>query len=201
MTVAEKLTEIADNMPLVYAAGAAEREKELAQKYYIGEIEGKDSNTLTLDLPFLPDSVSVCTFGALAMSTGLTYNMFTLNRRAFGKRVAAMGLLDGSLTNRFAAINMSAADNYIAVDGNRILFTPPQSSYYATSLWRSGVRYLVTAVRSDKSDTELLAEEIAELSDEGGSITFSEKRIGETVSDEEWAELIAAKPNWTFELI
>ena len=59
------------------------------------------------------------------------------------------------------------------------------------------------ATRSEKSERERLYSEINALGEGGGSITFSEKRVYETVSQEEWEALIAPKREcgWTFVLV
>ena len=51
------------------------------------------------------------------------------------------------------------------------------------------------------TDKDALAREINALpDDESGTVTFVGSRVSAAVTDDEWATLIAAKPNWTFTL-
>lgn len=203
MSLAEKIIAAASNVPLVFAAGESAANAEWQSKFYVGYADFADTNGITVELPFVPDRLFVASLDALVMSTPLTYSMLTFDRTSFSERCATMNLVDGGLTARFAFIGNATRDTYFKVDGCRVTFTPPKSSYYGTSLWRSGAKYLVLAARSEKSERERLYCEVNALGEGGGSITFSEKRVYETVAQDEWEALIAPKREcgWTFVLV
>lgn len=185
----------------VFGAGGAAKDSEWRERVYVGEVGFADTNGITVELPFVPDKLCVISFDALTMSTPYTYYLLAFDRAAFAQRCAQMSLLNDSLSIQSAGLANATRDTYFTVTDNGVTFTPPQSSFFATSLWRSGAKYFVMAYRSGKTDRQLLEEEIAALPADGDSVTFSQKRVLETVTEAEWETLIAAKPNWSFNLV
>lgn len=201
MSIAEKLLAAAENVPLVFESGKAANQAEVDKKIYVGTAYFSDTNSMTVSLPFVPDKMMVFSMAALTMSSPLTYYILTFDRTSFAERCAQMSILDDSLSPYSARILTTSRDKYFKVDENGVTFVPPQSDVWASSLWIGGAPYTVSAYRSGKSDKELLKEQIDVLSEGGGSVTFLQSRVNETVTDEEWATLIATKPNWTINLV
>ena len=203
MSLADKLLQVANYVPLVFEAGASVKDAEWRHKVYVGYADFNNTNGIEVSLPFVPDRLLVASVDAAVLSTPLSYSMLTFDRTSFSAQCAVMNLVDQNLTARFAFIGNATRDNFFKVEGSRVSFTPPTSSYYGTSVWRSGAKYLVLAYRSDKSDKERLISEVAALGSSGGSITFSKKRVFEVVTPTEWEDLIKPKRDmgWTFTLV
>ena len=201
MSLADKLLQVANNMPLVFGAGEAKSDKAWRERVYVTEVEMSDTNSIDIELPFIPDRLCLFSFDAKAMSTALTYYTLTFDRVSFSQRCAVMGTIGDNLAINTAGLNNSTRDNYFTVSENGVKFAPPQSSYWKTSLWRSGHKYKLVAIRTGKTDREMLEEEVAALPNVSSSISFSQKRVLETVTAEEWAAIIATKPNVTFAFV
>ena len=203
MSIADKILALKDDFDNVFAAGERAKDAEWQSKVYTGYTSFNDTNSITVELPFMPDRLFIASLDALVMSTPLTYSMLTFDRSSFSDKCAVMNLVDGNLTARFAFISNETRDTFFTVNGNSVTFTPPQSSYYGTSVWRSGAKYLVLAYCSGKTDKERLISEVAALGSGGGSIAFSKNRVMEVLTPTEWEELIAPKRamGWTFALI
>ena len=62
--------------------------------------------------------------------------------------------------------------------------------------------YIVLASKTEtRTDKEILTDFVSGLADAGGTVTLSQAAIDAAVTDDEWAALLATKPNWTFTLI
>lgn len=196
------LDAIAAAIPDVFGAGEGKKDSEWRDKVYVDTVSFNDTNGITVSLPFVPDRFCVISYEALAMSTPYTYYLLVFDRASFAQRCAQMGIVGETLSLTSAALNNATRDTYFTVSENSVIFTPPQSSYWKTSLWRKGADYFVFAYRSGKSDRQLLEEEIAALPAGGGSVVFSGKRVFETVSEAEWESIIAParESGWTFAL-
>ena len=193
MSLADKLLEVANNLPRVFEAG----EQKHKMRYQSVLIRGNGTGALQFDCPFKPDYILVAAHDADAHSA---VNSVIL--AAFDFRTFAMvgGFLrtrqSGSYKNN--AVTATTGVNYFLWADGLCTVAPP-SSYNV--VYPTDVRYICTAVRyTDKSDKELLEEEIALLADTGGTIQYSESRINETVTDAEWQALIAQKSGRTFAL-
>lgn len=204
--VNEKMTAIADAIrglvggtDLLSLDGMAESVSDYASRVCIKEVSFSDTNSITVPLPFKAEKVLIFSFNALNTSTPSTYLSVLFDNVSFSDRCATMSVSDSNKSVRNIVIGITSRTKYFAVSDSEFTLTPSQSSYWATSLWRGG-KYLVVAYRSGKSERELLEAQIADLSDEGGEITFSQERVLEVVTEEEWQTLIATKPNWTFTL-
>ena len=195
------LEKIAAAIPAVFGAGEAQRDKAWRERVYVSETSFNDTNGITVELPFVPDKLCIISFDAFTMSTASTYYVLLFDRASFSQRCALQGVVDDTLTVRTATLSNSTRDNYFAVSGGTVTFTPAQSFYWQTGLWRSNAKYAILAYTSGKSDRQLLEEEIAALPEGGGTVTFSQARVLETVTETEWEELITAKGNWTFNLV
>ena len=201
MAVSDKLLTLKADFDRVFEAGKAEGDKAWADKVYVGTVRFDERNNFTLSLPFVPDKVLICTYDALALSTPLSYSMI-LYERSFGKYGAQLGYVNSGLTLSVVSIQNKSVGSYFAFENGSMTYITPAVADLQQSLFKDRP-YFVFAYRTGQSDRELLQNEVDSLGSGGGSVSFSQKRVLDTVSEAEWMSMIAAKQSegWTFTLI
>ena len=194
MNIAEQLLTVANNTPLVFEAG----EKKHTMRYATALVVGDGTNIVTFACSFEPDCIFVTPHGADAMSADNAIMQMVFDRRSFARH-GGMYRAKKDASNTQGTMASASGRTYFAwADGICTVEVP--SSLNAPYI--TGTQYICSAVKyTDKSDRELLEEEIALLAETGASIQYSKKRINDTVTEAEWQALIAQKPNRTFTLI
>ena len=193
MNTALKLLTIANNVPLVYAAG----EKKHTSKYATAFVTGDGTNTISFDVPFEPDAVFVTYHGADVFAVANSALTAVFDFRSFASNAGVLRVRRNSsnMQANVSAVNGKTVFN--VVDGNCTVTVP---SAYGTP-FLSGTQYVCTAVKcTDKTDRELLEEEIALLPNSARTVEYSSARVLDTLTEAEWQTLIATKPNITFTL-
>ena len=193
MNTAFKLLKIASNVPLVYAAG----EKKHTSRYVTAFVTGDGTNSISFDVPFKPDAVFVTYHGAnvFAVSNSLLQAVFDF--RSFAPTSGMYRVQIGGSVKQGAVSNANGRDYFRYADG---VCTVEVLASYGTP-FLSGTQYVCTAVKyTDKTDKELLAEEIALLPNDSRTVQYSRDRVYGAVTEEEWAEIIGPKDNITFTL-
>lgn len=193
MSIADQLLEVANNIPLVFEAG----EKKHIMRYSSVLVVGNDTGALQFNCPFEPDYIVVTAHGATAQSASNTVVFALFDRRAFARVGGFFRTRQGG-TYKNNASSTETGYAYFACE-NGICTVSPPSSYNVT--FGNDTQYICAAVKyTDKTDKELLTEEISLLADTGAALEYSKLRINETLTDAEWQTLIATKPNRTFTL-
>ena len=193
MNIADMLLEIANDLPRVFAAGEAKH----TSRYVSGLALGDGTKVITIDSPFEPDCFFVTAHGADANSAKNSVLQMFFDRRTFA-RIGGFYRINqnGSVGN--GNFTTASGGNYLYYADGKCVFEIP-SSLGVTFV--NGAQYAVAAVKiTDKSDRELLEEEISLLEESGDALSYSSARVLATVSEEEWQTLIATKPNRTFTL-
>lgn len=193
MKTALKLLEIANNVPLVYAAG----EKKHTSKYATALVTGDGTNTISFAVPFEPDAVFVTYHGAnvFAVSNSLLQAVFDF--RSFATSSGMYRVYREGKFLQGAVSNANGRDYFRYADG---VCTVEVLASYGTP-FLSGTQYVCTAVKyTDKTDKELLAEEISLLPNDSRTVQYSRDRVYGAVTEEEWAEIIGGKNKITFSL-
>lgn len=205
MSIADKLTTIAENQQRVYAAGEAAAENRCAEKYFTAEFYGNDTTSCTINIPFEPDVITVGGYEpTFLVGQGLVF-LITCDYSAFGMaggyavvRASGTNMYPIMLTSKSILTKCSRADNGDITFSN---FTTTMSNG-ATLIGKfaSNIKYTIVATKyTDKTDKERITEFINNLSDsEGGSLTFNQNKVNAAFTGEEWDSLIATKPSWTF---
>ena len=203
LTDALTLDKMAAAIPQVYVIGASHNEQIWNAKVYIGYAQGNGQDNMAFAVPFKPDKILVS--NACAISTGSnsstiaekTLFMAGADLRSFSNYIGYVILTQtGSSTKHGRIAQSSAPTRYAYADGVLNVSLPDG---YGAFFSKDGL-YKIVAMKEDRADAELLAEEIALLPD-GSSVTFWKARIDEAVTTEEWEALIATKPNCTFTLV
>ena len=202
MSIADKLSTVAEKMQGVYDAGYHAAQMKCGDHHYTASINGTDQRYIEIDLPFLPDIVTVYTTGPYANVTANTFRGMVVDMRSCSV-IANLFYCNSSGSSTSGNLRATGRSCF---DYNDSTFRFEMS---ATSLpnvlWRSNVRYSISAVRFTNEDSKSMVEEqIRSLPDtpQGNVVLeYSADRIAELFTDEEWAELIATKPKWSFSLI
>ena len=211
-TIADAIRDFTGNtgaisFPIGFADSAAELVEvgkqvatEVCQsKHYVTTMHGTDECNMTFQLPFKPDLICVSFYDPFSQAENNTWCGIIRDFRSFsrfGGHIYRHGTDQGIAV---ISTKNETIDNYISTNGDGVIFTAPSSM--TSFLWRKECVYRVFAINySDgKTDAELLSEYVLGLPDSGGSVVLSQKRFDEAgMTDTEWAELIAQKPNWTF---
>lgn len=202
MSIAEKLTIIAENMPKVYEAGKATYKK----RYYSALVQ-IDARRTYIDLPidFFPDHIMVFITKSTARDTAATQ---------VGQNICFLPTTDSycGVTNyniSGGSSNTARLNAYYGTSsgGAHRLLTKTANGYRLSAGSASGTtfsydtgEYKVIAVKySDMSDKEMLTEYVRSLS--GGETVYIHSQMrASAFTDAEWDALIAEKPNTTFVL-
>ena len=201
MSIAEKITTIAENLPRVFEAG---ENNVYATKFCTATVQGSGTNILEIDCPFNPDFIRLESWHPHIIDA-LPHNSvinWSANRRGFGRRlgIRIYNNNDGGRIFQLFGVQGSLFTTCFLYDEERkkLVVTSSVAEGHEI-LFPDYIDYIfVGAKYTDKTDYELLKELISTLPAAGGSMMLSQDRINETVSAEEWALLIADKPNWTF---
>ena len=206
MSIADKLTTIADNQQRVYDAGKTFAENQCALKHFTADFYGNDQYSYTINIPFEPDMIIVYGFDPMLLVGQNQAFFFAADLRAFGL-AGGYNVVHTTGQNVYPQMNTSKSvltrysrDN----DGNVTLtnMTAPVGTETVKGLFSSTLKYTIIAYKyTDKTDQELMTEFISSLSDsESGSLTFNKDKVNAAFTDAEWNALIATKPKWTFTL-
>ena len=197
MSIADKLSEVAKNVQKVFEAGESKHK----MRYATAFVTGDGTNTVSWDCPFEPDVMYVTVNGAEGNFTPKSILFMTFDFRAFARYGGHYRFLDAAGTRMQGNMSSGSGRNYFKYANGKCEVTLPVTQS-TEAYYNENSRYVCAAVKyTDKSDGELLCEEIAQLADTGEVLQYSKARINATVSDAEWQTLIANKPNRTFTLV
>ena len=186
-------------IPEVFTAGEKAEAKKIAAKHLIQTVFGNGTDTLTFAVPFEPDTVTITTNNYRAVSAGqiMYYNV---NLRSVSPYLGSMrALKSDESTTSFGTFNQSNISQvYSYADGMVSVMIPSAFGI----VFRDDCELVVIAEKYEtRTDGEIITDIITRLdNDEGGSCTFSQAVKDAAFTDDEWAALIATKPNWTFTL-
>lgn len=163
---------------------------------------GTDTNSISFFLDFKPDFIAISCFEPHSRLEPSTYCNAICDLRSVARSPVAFIVYvksDGTPTN--TNVSYASAHNIFTYSDGVFTFVPPSSTEFQAAKWRRELRYFVVAFKYfEMSDKALITEQISRLPSEGGTISFAAAAISAAFTDEEWAALIATKPNWTFTL-
>ena len=116
---------------------------------------------------------------------------------ALGKYIGGVQTTQSSLSLGAAAIRRD--QRMVSYADGVLTFTMVES---VPVRFDANTDYIVLASKTEtRTDKEILTDFVSGLADAGGTVTLSQEAINAAVTDDEWAALLATKPNWTFTLI
>ena len=183
------------------ALARAESERNCAAKHYLQNFVGDGSGAHSFHVPFEPDMVLIMGFDPLVLYTEGNLAVVRCDIRAFGLLggFTQYAVGNGAISNTAYATNtvptrcFRAEDGTITVKNIGPSGTPVQ--------YGAGILYTAIAVKyTERTDKELITDFVHRLTG-SGKTTLNRTKVNEVFTDDEWAALIAVKPNWTFSWI
>lgn len=159
---------------------------------------GEDSRALDIEMPFCPDVIMVYAIAPIGDVKGNTYRGLMADLRSCGQNMAQLSYCSPSGALGSSRLTTSAGlTSFNYQDGVFHFELPPES--LPDMVWRSHIRYAVTAARfPNENIPELVIEQFSLLpDDESGTVTYNAERIGEFFETEDWEAMLTIKPNWT----
>ena len=208
MSIAEKLTAVAENQQKVYDAGFAAAEALCGQKHYVTTVTGNGTTSLSFHVPFTPDSllVFVSEVGMYAKLDAKTmfFEMGQFDLAGFGMIGGMYKVFYNNKENNLSVTTTSMLTRYAQdaegiVTLQNLIINSISTTVPATFI--DGAEYVVVAAKyTEKSDKERITEYVRSLTG-SGSTTLNQAKVNAAFTDDEWAALIAEKPDWTFGFI
>lgn len=189
-----------------YAEGTqAEKENSLGS-YYAGSFLGDDTRAFSIEIPFYPDMIFVHTTNAMASAVANTYTSMSMDLRSADRYLGIIMFCSSNGSAFNTRVPTASREDVFSYDNGVFTFRPLEGQLPGV-LWRSGVRYFITAARyAQKGTYVLLTEQISKLPDAvpagcSGELFFHKATVEQVMSLQEWAGITSQKPNWTFTLI
>jgi len=203
--IAEKLRQVADNLPLLYEAG----KRECQNRHFAAVVTGDGTGELTLPIPFEPDLIEVVNHDPVIRATKGIISFCQIDFSALGQLGGLFGITSGPSSGNalgtytnvlMASFGLSSRCRRNA-DGTVTLHN---FSYDGVpGVWGKDVDYVVTAVRCvDKSDRQRMEENIRRLPEDGAyKIYIQQEKMEAAFTQEQWDALIAERPGYTFVMV
>ena len=210
MRISELLTQIAENVPQVYAAGEAAAEAACEQEHFVTTVAADGSTELKFQCPFQPDRVLVTCYRPSVYMQENAVAMFVADLRSFAHvgGGAVTYRSSGGVTHQGFTVN--ALQTRYTYDECGTVTICGLAGTTGSGFFAENVPYVVSAVRyGEGTDKERIVRYVEALTGSGAATLNGGKvdRAFETSpgaadgrASVEWANLIAAKPEWTFTL-
>lgn len=198
--------DMAPAVPAVYdagaAAGKAEAEQTCAMQHFVTVLTGSGETSLSFHVPFPPDLLVVTGYDPTVLATDYQVMMFVYDIAAFGLMGGYMLTSCNQSAYSLAMTTVSALTRYArADDGTVTLGNIRGNNSHPVGTFGAAVQYTVTAVKyTNRTDKERITEMVEGLTG-SGSLTLNRAKVNGAFTDEEWAALIATKPDWTFAFV
>ena len=168
-----------------------------AARHFDHSYAGDGSGSVSFYVPFEPDMVQIIGFDPTFNKKPYALASFSYDRRAFGLMggSALYGQADGTVMNGYyttvsALTRYSRAEDGTVTIGNFSSSVPVEFSL--------GYPYTAIAVRyTEQTDRERIAAFVEGLTG-SGTVTLNKAKVEAAFTDDEWAGLVAARPDWTF---
>ena len=197
MSIAEKLITIAENESKVYEAGLDKGAEICSAKHLVYNFVGDGSGSVSFHVPFEPDAVHIIGFDPTYTKTPYAIGLFCYDRRAFGTMAGAA--LYGNASGASTTVNYSttsALNRYSRTEDGVVTIGNISSSLSLE--FSPGYVYTAIAVKyTEQTDKERITAFVSGLTG-SGTVTLNRAKVNAAFTDDEWATLIATKPNWTF---
>ena len=184
MSVMEKLTAVADRVPLHYAAG----KKDCEGRHFVTTVTGDDGRTLEFSVPFTPDFVSIACYDPRSVAQTGAVIQFCVDRRALSN-LAGFALSGRELTPYYAGLTHSGLQTRLFfADGKVTVKDLPSTQGATKASFAKELTYVVVAQKyTEQTDLERLTAFMQALAGKSGTFTLSKKLVTEvfTGADEE----------------
>lgn len=199
MSVAEKLIEVANKIPLVYSAGEAKH----TSRYAVAFVVGDGTKNISFDCPFEPDYIAVQYHGAEASSAVYSVTGMYFDRRAFAFHGGFYTVRKNS-QNLIGPVGSETGGDYFKWENGICTVIAPLYTYI------KGCQYICTAVKYTDTYTNdeelhkvlkaLLVEELSRLEPTGDTLYYSKARVTSVMKIEDFEALIPEGRTYGWEI-
>lgn len=188
-----------------YAEGQAAEKAVCRERHYCGHFYGNDSRALSLVIPFEPQLFLIYTTDPYAASQAGTFMSMAMDLRSFDRYMGSIMSCNANGNIGTVRLPSSQRKKLFTYQGGVFTFQPAENQLPGV-LWRSGVRYSITAANFGRENTAAaIVQRIADLPDEvpqgcSGQLVFHKETVENSFFGSEWEQITAQKPNWTFTL-
>ena len=186
--------------------GRAEATEEFNSKHFSQIIKGDGTTSLTFNLPFEPDFVSVFANSADARTLKGTVSYFDIDLAALGQIIGKCGATagkngTGNYENRLMP-PATALSMYQRADDGTVTISNVATASTPVCYFANVVDYYVLASKYDLPPLKTQIEEsVRRLPDTSCTAYYQQVKIDAALTTSEWEALMAEKPNCTFELV
>lgn len=164
-------------------------------KHFVYNFVGDGGKSVSFHVPFEPDTVQIIGFDPMVHKTNLTLATIVCDIRAFGQLGGYAAYGNGSTLSTTMFTTVSISTRYSRTEDGVITV---QNINSAGAYFGNGFVYTVIAVKyADRSDKERITDFVNGLTG-SGTVTLNRAKVNAAFTDDEWAALVATKPNWTF---
>lgn len=180
-------------------SGLSEGAEICAAKHFVHTFIGDGSSSLSFSVPFEPDAVQVTGFDPLSSATKNAVMLFFCDLRAFG--MPGGFTMKGNVSSiTYFAVGTRKIEERYARSEDGFITIKDVAATGDPAIFAEGFVYTVVAVKyTQQTDTERITDFVNRL-DGSGTVTLNQAKISAAFTDDAWAALIAAKPDWTFVL-
>ena len=195
-----KPSEMVDGIEEVYEVGVYEEHTRCVEKHFATTIMGNGQTSISFHVPFEPDFISiVCNDPDIVAANPPLVNAVYFDLRSFSRMGGMCVVGRSTLVTNTATQSQDIWKRYSRADDGTITIKDIAGSYIGS--FKANRPYLVCAIKYvEQTDKERITEYIRSL-DGSGSTVINQAKVNAAFTDEEWAALIAEKPNWTFTLM
>ena len=187
--------------------GRAEAERECRAKHFAQIVKGDGSTALTLQLPFDPDVLYIFTNDPDARTTVSNVAYVEIDFSALGQLAGKKGCTLGGI-NSYANMICAPSTAYgmyaRAEDGTATINNVSlklNNTDYGVCKFKEGVNYVVLIAKLGLLPLKTRIEEsVARLPDTKVTAYYQSAKVNEALTSDEWAALMATKPNCTFSM-
>ena len=160
--------------------------------HYKAVLTGDGTNRLALNLPFRPDLLQVCCTDPRIMSHVGAVMFFNGDLSAIGRAAAT-----ATVTRPSGPYNLIMTTTTVDSRLDEGCLTNIKDGT-ADCTFPEGLSYQVVATKMDDRSLKQLYTDFVECLTGSGTAEVCKSKIDQAFTAEEWANLIATKPNWTF---
>lgn len=203
MSIAQKLTAIAENVPKVYAAGEKAAAARCQAEHFVQIVPGSGTGELSFHVPFAPDFLAVAGYYPTGYMQDGVFAQIHMDMASFYYLCGLSSAYNTAGLLSTAQLQTKTTPNRYerGEDGTCRLYNLIGTNAATKATFQKDLPYVVTAVKyTDKSLRTRIERYINTLDDSGGTTMLDRAAIFSVFTEAEWEALIAEKTRggWTF---
>ncbi len=184
------------------AAGLGEGAAICAAKHFTYNFIGDGSGSVSFHVPFEPDAVQIYGYDTKVLNMPNTLLTFGFDLRALGRLGGTLFYSssgNGSAVGNQAAGYSRVLERYSRTEDG-VVTIKDVGGTSVSLVFGNGCLYTAVAVKyTEQTDKERITDFVNRLTG-SGTAALNKAKVEAAFTNDEWAALIATKPNWTFTL-